>query len=233
MKIFVVNNLEKGIEKAKEILSENVDSKTVLFLSGGKTPESLYSVLAKEKIIRPAAVAMIDERFGKKMHKNSNELMIKNTGFLDYIESLNVPFYPILTPDSQSRENTALQYDQTTRNLFFHFPKNIGILGVGEDGHTAGIPAGITGINEKIFEFNTENFVAEYNNVNGKYGERITLTFAGLSLLDFLIVFVFGKEKKQAIEKMFTQGSLSQIPARFFLKSEIAKKTVVITDQKI
>ena len=55
MQIVVVQNEEKGIEKAKEILEEKVDKKTVLFLSGGSTPKSLYSALAHEKIIHPAA----------------------------------------------------------------------------------------------------------------------------------------------------------------------------------
>ncbi len=66
-----------------------------------------------------------------------------------------------------------------------------------------------------------------------KYGKRISLTFAGLSLIDFFLVFVFGKDKKKALKKALSQGSLEEIPARFFQQPEISEKTLFITDQKI
>lgn len=226
MQILVVKTVEQGIERAKEKLDALIDNKTVLFLSGGQTPRPLYITLAKEGIIRPAAFAMVDERYGKRWHENSNERMIKETGLLTYADKANIPFYPIL--NGKSRGNATEVYDETVRKLFFQIPKSIGILGLGADGHTAGLPA----MNAKI-EYQMHDFVTSYNDITGKYGERITLTLAGLALLDFYIVFVFGKEKKKALKKIFTQGALEEIPGRFYTSSEAATKTLIITDQKI
>ena len=233
MQFILVKNLEAGIEKAKHVLSEEVDSKTILFLSGGSTPKPLYETLAKEELIRPAGVGMIDERFGEPMHENSNELMIKETGLLSYFEKQKVPFYSMLQKDLD-REQDARYYDQKVRDLFFHFPKSVGILGIGKDGHTAGIAPNRTHFTNSIFEKERQHlYVSEFDDPTGPFGQRISMTFAGLTLIDFLLVFVFGKDKQAAIKKAFTPGYLTDCPARFFQQPDIAGKILFITDQKL
>jgi 6-phosphogluconolactonase/glucosamine-6-phosphate isomerase/deaminase len=96
VKIETVQNPKQGIKVAKHLLYKTVDPKTVLFLSGGTTPKPLYKALAQEKKLHVGAVAMVDERYGVPLHKNSNERMIKESGFLDYFKKIQVPFYPIL-----------------------------------------------------------------------------------------------------------------------------------------
>jgi 6-phosphogluconolactonase len=256
MQIVVAENQEKGIEKAKEILEEKVDKKTVLFLSGGSTPKSLYQLLAKEKILTPAAVGMIDERFGAKWHENSNERMIQESGLLDYLQKIHVPFYPILNghpeqsegshakhkgvrdssampQNDNTRKQTAQDYDQISRDLFFKFPRSVAIMGVGTDGHTSSIIPSRKDFVDPMFEEAKQHlFVGELNDAKGPYGERVGMTFSGLSLIDYFVVLVFGKEKRKALKKMLENGPLEEIPARFF-NQDAAEKTIVITDQKI
>lgn len=233
MQIVVVDSVEKGLEKAKEELYKRVDNKTVLFLSGGSTPKPLYERLAKEAVIKPSVVAMVDERFGKKLHENSNEKMIQESGFTTYLAKHKIPFYPILH-SGLTREQTAIAYDKKARDLFFHFNKSVGILGIGADGHTAGIAPNREDFKNPIFDVSRKHlFVSEFDDKNGNFGERITLSFAGLSLLDFFIVLAFGKEKESALQKLSTSGPLEEIPARFYNSQDIAKKTLFITDQKI
>jgi 6-phosphogluconolactonase/glucosamine-6-phosphate isomerase/deaminase len=233
MQIIITDNKEKGIERAKEEIYNRVDNKTVLFLSGGTTPKLLYELFVKESILFPAEAAMIDERYGKPFHQNSNQKMIADTGLLQYFSDHNIPFHTILSA-GLSREKTAKAYDGIVRNIFFHFTKSVGILGIGKDGHTAGIaPNRKDFINPLFKEKRRHTFVDEFNDTNGSFKERITLTFAGLSLLDFIIVLVFGKDKKEALTKACMQGSLEDVPARFFISAEMVKKTLFITDQKI
>lgn len=232
MQFVVVESLDKGIQKAKDFLYEEVDKKTVLFLSGGQTPKVLYESLAKDQIIHPAAVGMVDERFGKPMHEKSNEKMVEESGFLEYLKTKNIPFYSMLF-DGINRQQAARAYDGEVRNLFFTFPKSVGIIGIGTDGHIASlVPNRADFINPLFANTKEYLYVSEFED-RKKYKERITLTFAGLSLLDFMIVFVFGKEKKWALEKTFTTGPLEEIPSRFFQQHAIAKKTVFISDQKV
>lgn len=206
-----------------------VSKNTVLFLSGGSTPKTLYEVLAKEKKLKVGAVAMVDERFGKKLHEGSNELMIKSTRLLSFLRKSNTKFYPIL--ENTEIAKTASDYDETSRFLFNYFQKSVAILGIGKDGHTAGIPVGdqSSGIRDQ----SKTDLITSFDNFPGDFKERISLTFLGLSKLDKIIVMVFGEDKKQALGLMFKNGSISEIPARFLTQKEIAEKVILISDQKV
>ncbi len=237
--IVIVKDSDQGINLAKDILYEISDKKTALFLSGGRTPKELYHTLAKEEKLIIGAVGIVDERFGppalvygkshwragQKMHEDSNEKMIEQTGLLHYLQKEQTLFYPILQNNASIRD-TALQYDETLRFLFNGFQKSIGILGIGLDGHTAGLPIGYQ-------ESKNHSLVTYCTDFPGEQKERISMTFLGLSGLDMLLVLVFGKDKKEALQNMFISGSESEIPARFFKRSDIAKKTLIITDQKV
>lgn len=232
MQIVVVENREKGIQKAKEILYEKVDKRAVLFLSGGSTPKELYEILAQEKIIKPVAVGMIDERYGEPLHNASNQLMIQETGFLDYLKKQGIPFYPILQK-KLSLEKTARAYDQISRDLFFKFPRSIAVMGIGKDGHTSSIiPNRKDFINPMFEEARQHQFVGEFNDTKSEYKERVGMTFAGLALIDYFIVLIFGKDKKKMLQKMLESGSVEDIPGRFF-SQEVSEKTLIITDQKV
>lgn len=230
--IIITTPQDTGRKFVKELLYRLVDSKTFLLLSGGKTPKELYSEYAHEEKLRPGAVGQIDERYGEPFHENANQKMMEGTGILRYLQMRDIPFYPILK--GESREDTAMQYDATLRDLFSVYQRSIGILGVGADGHTAGIPA-----SQKVWEeFSIANrgrteYVIDYDDHGVFYNERVTMTFAGLSMLDLLIVLVFGDDKKKALNLMLEEGSEDEIPARFYTRPDIAKKTLIITDQRI
>jgi 6-phosphogluconolactonase/glucosamine-6-phosphate isomerase/deaminase len=227
-----VLNADEGVDLSASILYQIVDRKSVLYLSGGSTPKTLYAKLAKEEKLVPGAVGQVDERFGPPFHSKSNQLMIRDTGILRYFEILDIPFYPIL--QGKDRIETSENYDQKIRELNAVYQKNIAILGIGTDGHTSGIPA----LNSKFKIQNSKlyddyHLVAEYNLEESFYKERVTMTFLGLEMQDILIVLVFGEDKKEALELMFEEGSEEEIPARFYKKPEIAKKTLLITDQRV
>ena len=226
-----VENSEEGVGVAANILYSFCNNKTALFLSGGKTPKSLYQHLANEGKLKAGAVGMIDERFGVPMHDASNEKMIRETNFLRYLAMRDISFYPILGLHPPGGKQVAENYDQVFRMLIYQLLKSIGILGVGVDGHTAVLPAGVQ--NSKVKIQKDGRMVIEINNFPGECKKRITLTFNALALMDLLLVLVFGKEKKQAFEKMFQKGPIEDIPARFFTQPDIAKKTILITDQRL
>ncbi len=241
-------------ETISEILEKYCDLKTALFLSGGNTPKKLYEFIAAEKKLKVGAVGQVDERYGEKLHKKSNELMMKNTGLIEYFEVQNIRFYPILQ-EEVDLENTALQYDEALRFILKYFPKSVGILGLGEDGHTAGLPSGnqkskiknqnLIEINKRILN-DQSSLITHYEDDSGVYGPRITFTYTGLSQLDLIIVLVLGQEKREILNKMFksrlpksgtggqvngNQEEIESFPAKFYLKPEIASKTILITDQ--
>lgn len=227
MSVFIVKDPQSGTSLAKEIIYKNSNNQTVLFLSGGSTPKSLYQFLAKEAKLSLGAAGMVDERYGEPFHRNSNEEMIRESGILDYFQNKNSKFYKILQ-GNKSLKNTAISYNNVVKKLWRRFSKKIAVMGIGEDGHTAGLPAGIKNSKLKI-----QNYVTKLSDFPGELKKRITLTFKALSEMDLLIILVFGGNKKQALNLMFKKGLVSEIPARFYTKPDISLKVILITDQKV
>ncbi len=221
MKIIKVKNADEGVVQAKSLLYKYCNSQTALFLSGGFTPKTLYELLVTEKKLKIGSAAIVDERFGLPMHRDSNEKMIRDTGLLEYFKSLNTPMVKIL--NGKDIENTTKGYEKTVSKLLNSYKQKIAIMGIGEDGHTAGIPAG---------PYNSKDLVIKIDNFPSKFRKRITLSFEALEKMDKLIVLVFGDGKKQALNQMFEKGAIEKLPARFYVK-KVSKKTILITDQKI
>ncbi|OGQ39171.1 MAG: hypothetical protein A2W61_00420 [Deltaproteobacteria bacterium RIFCSPLOWO2_01_44_7] len=98
------------------------------------------------------------------------------------------------------------------------FPKSIAILGVGKDKHTASL------LEDWVPSKDEENLlVTQLKDFPGEFKERTTLTLFGLSMIDLLLVLVFGEDKKGVIKS----------PPSFFRRENISNKTLLITDQKL
>lgn len=217
---------QKANEITSEILEKYCDFKTALFLSGGRTPKKLYELIATRKSLKAGAVGLVDERYSEKLHKNSNELMIKNTGLLTYFENQNIRFYPIIA-GGESLEDTSRQYDEALRFVTKYFPKTVGVLGIGSDSHTAGIPANPEIVRRMLED---QSSLVSFYELEG-YGKRITMNFNALSMLDLIIILVLGQEKREALKLMFEDGPIEEVPSRFYLQPKIAAKTILVTDQ--
>jgi 6-phosphogluconolactonase/glucosamine-6-phosphate isomerase/deaminase len=233
MKIIKVKNPQEGVEVCKRLLYEKVSKNTALFLSGGSTPKILYEILVKEKLLKAGAVALIDERYFANLKSETNEEMIRQAGLVKYLEESKTRFYPIL--ENKNMQDSARDYDETMRYVFNYFIKSIGILGVGVDGHTAGLPA-YQEVSEQILNDKVSlvsNYDISMHHISIYHTPRITLTFLGLSKLDEIIVLVFGKDKRKALKLMLKEGSVAEIPSRFLNTKEITDKVTLITDQNI
>ena len=232
--VLKVTDKEAGSVLAQEIITAVTDRHTMLFLSGGTTPDRLYELLSGDDAFLPGAVGLIDERYGARLHDNSNEFMIQQTGLLRYLTLRDIPFYPILSDLDlmETADASAEAYDEKIRSLGAVFHKSIGILGVGKDGHTAGIAGNRRNFTNQIFS-DKSALVSCFDDSTGPFKKRITMTFTGLEMLDFIVVLAFGPDKLQALEETFSPGSREVIPARFYTNPGVAAKTLFITDQKV
>lgn len=221
IEIIHVKDKFEGSLKALEILCDSVNSNTALFLSGGTSPDTLYSLIAKNKGVRPGVVGLVDERFGKIMHKNSNESMISQTGLFRYLEELDVPVYKILTDTDPI--TCVKSYEGVLETVFSKFSKCVGVMGIGADGHTAGIKPDLG--------YKGNNLVTYYNDSKGNFGERITTTFNALSKFNLFVILAFGSNKANAINSMFTEKDRNKIPASFYCWIETP--VYLITDSDI
>lgn len=211
-----------GNEKAHEILAPIVDKQTLLALSGGTSPD-YREILIDVGDILPGAVCLVDERYGTSYHDDSNELLIKNFGLLDFLELRDIKFYKILT--GEDIETTTKKYNETIATLFKQFPKKVGVMGVSENLHTAGIfpesPA-----------CKSPDFVVSQQ-VNDRNPNRITITFKALGEFQTFVILAFGGEKKEALLTMLNEkeNDMQKYPAIFYRKC--LAKCYLITDQEV
>lgn len=219
-KIICCEDKNEASQKALKLLLDDVDEHTLLLLSGGTSPDLLYQLIVQGNTLKPGAVAMIDERFGAPMHGNSNEKMIARTGLPEYLNIKEIPFYRILTEGNM--EDMVEQYKRTIKDLFEKFPKKVAIMGIGSDGHTAGIKPGL--------DYDHTKFVAAYYDT-GAFDKRITLTFEGLKQINEFVILAFGEGKRWVFESMFEEGDQNELPAVFY--NQVSAKVTVYTDLKL
>jgi 6-phosphogluconolactonase/glucosamine-6-phosphate isomerase/deaminase len=188
--------------------------------------------MAREEVLRPGVTGLMDEIFGEPYHSESNEKMVYETGLLRYFSMLDIPYYTILR--SAFIDDTARRFDKLYRSLITVFPKSLALMNMQSDGTIAGISPNRQDFTNPLFDQEKRfEMISWFEDEHGVYKKRVTMTFLGLSMIDFFIVFAMGESSKPALAKMLEKGSEEDFPARFFLRPEIAQKTLLITDQTL
>ncbi len=219
IKIIKVKNKDEGQVKAHDLLKKLVNSKILLALSGGRTSD-YAKMIVKPADVWPGAICVVDERFGKPFHEDSNELLLKNQGVKDFADEKCIESHKILK--GKDFLITAKIYQREIEDLFKRFKKRIGVMGVGSDLHTAGIfPESVAA--------RSPNYV-EAEVIEGKFPKRITLTMKALGEFTGFIILMFGKEKKEALKILLDEreNDMQKYPAIFYRKVPIS--SYLITD---
>ena len=221
IRIVKVKNRNEGNRKTHDILKKLVDNKSLLALSGGTSVDYRLMLAATEDTkILPGAICVVDERYGKPFHKNSNELLLRNQGVKDFADRECIESHKILK--GKDFLETAKIYEKEIEDLFKKFKKKVGVMGIGANLHTAGIfPQSVAG--------KSPNFV-EAEVVEDTFPKRITLTLKALGEFMNFVILGFGKEKKDALRKILDEkeNDMQKYPAIFYRKS--FAKSYLITD---
>lgn len=218
------NHLISVIRKSLE------DDKTLVLLSGGSAV-GIYHGLVEElggKIpVSNLYFAQVDERyFGETQISNIqiNAEKIGETGLWKVCEEMDIPYF--LVSQETTFEESVKEYDQTISKLFKEYRSVIGVFGIGEDGHTAGL------LPHYGKFWNINNYVAGYEN-KGTYTKRISLTPMAISKIRQGVVVAAGEKKKTVIGNLLNinfADNLNKFPAAILRK---IKTTDLFTDQKL
>lgn len=219
IEVVTVKTKEEGQAKAHDLLLSMVGGETLLALSGG-TSMDYRKMIVDRADVTPGAICVVDERYGEPFHENSNELLMRNAGIKDFADEKCIESHKILRGDGFLE--TARAYEKEMESLFSRFSKKVGVMGVGDNLHTAG-----------IFPFSvaakSPNFV-EAEEVGDQFPLRITITFRALGEFTNFVVMMFGEGKREALKTMLSEdeNDMQKYPAIFYRKSKI--KSFLVTD---
>ena len=188
-------------------------------LPGGGTPRPMYRLLAHRPDLpwNRVHVFVGDERFVPDTHADSNFGAIRRL-LLDHvpIPPDHVYPWPILETPEESAEAYAATLDRTLRGE----PLDLSLLGLGPDGHTAGIFPG-TGSAESGAATLAARPV-------GQEHARLSMTPRRLGESRVAAFLVSGAEKREALEALLAdEGNRERHPARAIAAVE---RLLVITD---
>jgi len=206
---------EEAGEHLSGLLDRYQDEPVSLFVSGG-------SALAVLECIDPSlmgpglSVMMIDERFDESPEINNffqfSRLDFFQTAIKRGVNIIETKVLPDESFASYGERLKELVGDISQRKVLV-------ILGLGADGHTAGIMPFADEINKFAELFDGPDLVTYYD-ATGKnpYPFRVTVTNTFLrNQVDAGIVFVSGEDKREALASVLRSGEdLAVVPGRIF-----------------
>lgn len=190
MQIIYSDGPKKGQEDLLSLLTLSLKEGQVLWLlSGGSNTEIEAEVINEidEGLTKNLKLLLVDERFGPSGHTNSNYQHLKTNGF----DPKNARFIDILENSSSAKQSLNI-FIQEYEKLRASVNTIIGQLGIGSDGHIAGVLAASDGV--------TAPETAIYYQ-GGDY-LRISLTLRSLKNFNHTYVFCFGEDKKEPLEHL-------------------------------
>ncbi|HEY4963282.1 MAG TPA: 6-phosphogluconolactonase [Candidatus Saccharimonadales bacterium] len=207
----------EGENELYQTLSSNLSLKKVLWIvSGGSNIAVTTRVMARidNELSKNLIMILADERYGSEGHPDSNFTQLVDSGF----DQKNATFYKTLI-DDQSISQTISRIGQAYKRAMNETAMVVGQLGVGDDGHIAGILPGspVIGLISDVVYFKAEKF------------KRISLSLEALKSIDIAFVFCFGKNKAKTLKDIErNELEYSQLPAKIL---QDIKTVYVYNDQ--
>jgi 6-phosphogluconolactonase/glucosamine-6-phosphate isomerase/deaminase len=205
MQFIQASNWEPGITALTERLAQELAAdKQVLWLtSGGSNIEASVRIMQgiSTELSLNLSVSLVDERYGVPNHTESNWAKLVAAGF----EGKQARLLPVLEKGIDFVQ-TAANYNQMLTKAIAAHDSIIAQLGIGDDGHIAGILPNSPATTETI------HLVTGYD---APPLQRLTMTFPALRELTAAYVFAFGAAKRSALRSLASQDlSPTEQPAQ-------------------
>ncbi len=187
----------------------------MLLLSGGSAL-SVTNYVDEGLLGENLTIGMADERFTADPELN-NFAALQATPFYELAQDKGSNFIGTLPRPGETLAQISRRFGNALDEWRTKHPqgKIFAVLGMGADGHTAGIFPFQAQEAEFSRLFLGHDRVVGYNNGGRKPPpERFTVTLSFFKLIDQAVVFISGQEKKPALEAVLKKtGKLNELPA--------------------
>lgn len=216
--VYTDNPIEDSARAVSEsILKQLSAKKRVLWLLSGGSGSAIVTLASKylrDHNLSNLSATMTDERYGPVGHKDENWQELLDSGF--ELPKANL-YRPLIGED---RNKTTLALEKWLDTQIKNSDYIIGVFGIGEDGHTAGIKPGTPAVSSSglVTSFIGDDF------------ERITITFNMIKKVDEAVIQASGTNKRSIINNLL-HGivPLNQQPAQIL---KIIPQTTFYSDNK-
>ncbi|OZG75311.1 6-phosphogluconolactonase [Hahella sp. CCB-MM4] len=197
-----------------EWLREALASKdrALLVVSGGRTPVAFFEALSKEQLPWSRVdITLADERWVNEDDPASNAALVRKHLVSNFASDAN--FIPLKTPE-QAPESAIEALDSELRNL--SWPIDVLILGMGNDGHTASLFPGTSGLANAM---TTDRKCAVVTPLDAPH-DRMTLAYPVLSAARHTVLHITGEDKSATMTKVLADlNAVEKMPVRGFIGS--------------
>lgn len=197
------SSAERAAQKLAQIIQERLDKKQrVLWLvsggSAGDVAVGASKLLADHPNLNYLYISLVDERYGPPRHDDSNWEHLAKKGF----NFSGTHIYPVL--NGKALEKTVSDFNSYILKIFDTADFKIALLGIGTDGHTAGIlpHSPVISSRQYVSSYKASDFT------------RITLTPKALVIFDEVFVFAIGEQKHQALLNLKKNLPISDQPGQ-------------------
>jgi 6-phosphogluconolactonase/glucosamine-6-phosphate isomerase/deaminase len=203
MNYIQIDSTERVIADVTKILKSQLEnSRTVLWLLAGGSALPLEAEIAKNLAgidTKNLRITFTDERYGEPGHPDENYTQLLGLGF-----SLpQASVYRVLT--GKDRITTTEEYGRQLEEWFDTSDYRFAMLGIGPDGHTAGIKPRSPAV------------ASEKPSVIYDWGDftRLTMTPPMIRRLDEAIIYAVGSEKAATLQSLVRENlPLADQPAQ-------------------
>lgn len=199
------------------LLNDNRDRQILLLCSGGSAFELLREI-PKESLGPHVTLGVLDERYSTDGAVN-NFSQLQKTEFYTIAVDAGAHTIDTRPQEKETIEHLAQRFEKELRFWRTNNPDGIVIatMGIGPDGHTAGIMPFPEDPEQfrKYFE-NPDVWVCGYDaGEKNQYPLRVTTTIPFLKEIDHSIAYCTGENKREAVTRVLTdEGTYAETPAR-------------------
>lgn len=189
---------QAAAERIAELLSHRLDNqnRASLVVSGGTSPGDCMSALAKTPLDwQRVQVVLSDERWVPPDHEDSNEKLVRETLLVDKASSATLE--PVYADGVSPQERCDALQDPLPE-----LPFSCSLIGMGADGHFASLFPDAEQLADGL-DVESGRLYIPVDTAASPH-PRISMTLAGISRSDEIVLLFFGEEKlavyKEALE---------------------------------